>query len=397
MLVIKAYRFELNPSKTELNLLIQNAGTARFAYNWGLRRRIDQFNNNTGKSKFTDYMKQQKELNAIKKSQFPWMYDVSKCAPQGALRDLDTAFKNFRRRLKTGDKPGFPRFKKKFIKDSFQLTGTLKVFDKSHAKYPKRVQLPRLGKIIIKEDPIKLVKKLETKISRIMSARVIRDAHKWYVNFNVEEEIAIPNNNRPEIGIDLGIKDFATLSNGMVIHNPRYYKSSLRKMKRMQKTHSRKDKGSKNRKKSVAKLSRLHYHVKMRRRDFLHKVTTFLAMNYSKIWVEDLKVRNMMQNHCLAQAISDVSWYQFKELLEYKCRWYGSELKIIDTYYPSTQLCSQCLDKQKMPLSVRTYSCPTCGMIKDRDVNAAINIKNYEKNSVVLSYRKTLNAPGGAP
>lgn len=185
MLVYKAYRFELKFNNNEETLLKKHAGTARFAFNWGLSKRIELYENNKGKDRFTDAMQQYKELTIEKKNKFAWMYEVSKCAPQEALRDLDIAYKNFFRGLKKNQKVGFPKFKKYGINDSFRLYGSIKVFDKNHAKYPKRVQLPKLGKMRLKENPIKLEKKIDQGKIKILSATLVRRAHKWFVNLAV--------------------------------------------------------------------------------------------------------------------------------------------------------------------------------------------------------------------
>ena len=389
-LVNKAYRFELKLNAVQENQLYQHAGASRFAYNWGLDRRINQYDTNTGKARYTNSMKQHKELNALKKSLFPWMYDLSKCAPQEALRDLDTAFKNFIVGMKSKRQVGFPKFKKKGrSKDSFRLYGTIKVFDKNHVKHPKRIQLPKLGKLKIKENPVKLTHRIENNISRILSATISRRAHKWYVNFSVKEDLdlskALGNkkfNRKGTIGVDVGIKELAVLSDGTVIPNSRFLKRQLKNLKRLQRAHSRKVIGSNNRKKSALVLARLHLKIVNEREDLLHKLTTKLVTEYDTIVIEDLNIVGMIKNHNLAQAISDVSWSRLRNMLEYKCDWYGVNLVVADRFFASSKTCSSCgWKKTDLTLSDRTFKCGSCGLKIDRDLNAAVNLENYAVSS----------------
>jgi putative transposase len=219
---------------------------------------------------------------------------------------------------------------------------------------------------------------------------VSEQAGHWYVSLQVEEEQAAPENTGPVVGIDLGVKHLATLSDGEVIANPRHLKRRLKKLKRLQRTVSRRQKGGKNRKKAVKKLARLHRQIKNQRRNTLHQVTTRLAKTKSVLVIEDLNVRGMLQNHHLAQAIGDVGFAEFKRQLLYKACWYGSRVILADQWEPSSKRCSGCgwVDED-LTLEDRVYHCEACGLVLDRDLNAALNL---EKLAGSLS--DSLNACG---
>lgn len=370
MLIIQAFRYELDPNATQRLLLAKHSGCARFAWNWGLQRRIAQFEQNEGDARFTNAFRQHKELNRLKPTEFPWMYEVSKCAPQQALRDLERAFKNFRQGGREGRRVGFPKFKKKGRRDSFRLTGRI------HVKHNK-VQLPRLGEIRTKESTGKFQ-------GRILSAAVSRQADRWFVSLNVEVERPDPKPIEGEIvGVDVGLNCFAALSNGDKKSAPKPLATNLKKLKRLSKQHSRKKRGSQNRKKWALKLARLHARIGNIRRDNLHKCSTELAKTKSVIVVEDLHVKGMMQNDKLARQISDVGWGEFRRMLEYKTVWYGSHLVVAPRFLPSSKMCSVCSHKlPELPLAVRDWDCPQCQTHHDRDVNAAQNLKDWYLSTV---------------
>jgi putative transposase len=376
MLIHKAYRYELDPNNVQRSSLLQHAGVARFAYNWGLDHRIKLYKSNQGNDRFTNPMKQHKLLNSLKKSQFPWMYQCSKCAPQEALRNLGQAFKNFQRGLKEGKQIGFPKFKSKGVNDSFRLTGTIRFEG-------RKIQLPRLGKIRIKEKRKQYFK------GRILSVTVKRREDRWFVSVTVEEEIEDP---KPivsyAVGVDLGIKTLATLSDGTTFSNPRALGRRIKKLRKLSKSLSRKKKGSKNREKAKLRLARMHLEIFNVRQDTLHKLTTYLAKNHSRIVIENLCVSGMMKNRRLSRAIADVGFYEFRRQLEYKCQWYGSKLDVAKRTFPSSKRCSSCGHKKKeLSLSEREYECEECGLMIDRDLNAALNL-------VTVSLPETLTARG---
>jgi putative transposase len=318
---------------------------------------------------------------ALKKTDVPWMYAVSKCAPQEALWNLDAAFQQFFRRCalkKQGTwkgKLGYPQCKtKKKGLGSFRLTGRIVVSDKA-------IVLPRLGRLCLKKRGY-----LPTEGVQILSATVSEQAGHWYVSVQVEEEHPVPENTEPvvgiNLGIDLGIKHLATLSDGEVIANPRHLKRRLKKLKRLQRVVSRRQKGGKNRKKAVRKLAKQHRRIKNQRRNTLHQVTTRLAKTTSALVIEDLHVSGMLKNHHLAQAIGDVGFYAFKRQLLYKASWYGSRVILANRWEPSSKQCSACgwLDAD-LTLSDRVYHCEPCGLVLDRDLNAAINLEKLAESS----------------
>ena len=363
MLVHKAYRYELDPNNSQRSSLLQHAGITRFTYNWGLQQRITLFNNAQGAARFTNAMKQHKILTSLKKTHFPWMYECSKCAPQEALRDLHKAFNNFYRGRKAGKNIGFPKFKKKGVRDSFRLYGTIRIEG-------RKIRLPRIGKIRIKERRSSYCK------GKILSVTVKQRANRWFVSIAVEEEIANPTLQQgPKVGVDLGIKTLATLSDGTMFLNPRALGKRHRKLKRLSRSLSRKKKGSKNREKARHRLAKFYLKTFNIRQDTLHKLTTYLAKSHSTIVIEDLHVSGMMTNRQLARAISDVGMFEFRRQLEYKSQWYGSNLVIAPRSYPSSKKCSNCGHKKKeLALSEREYVCEACGIRIDRDLNAARNL-----------------------
>ncbi len=376
MLINKAYRYELDPNNIQRSSLVQHARVARFAYNWGLEQRIARYKNKQGNDRFTNAMKQHKFLNSMKKTEFSWMYKTSKCAPQEALRDLHRAFKNFYRGLKSGKKIGFPRFKRRGVRDSFRLTGTIRFHERA-------IQLPRIGKIRIKE------KREKYHSGRILSVTVRRRANRWFVSVTVLENILDPQPVRgTPVGVDLGVKTLATLSDGSIFANPRAMGRRLRKLQQLHKSLSRKKKGSKNRGKAKLRLAKMYLKFFNIRQDARQKLTTYLAKSHSKVVIEDLNVSCMMKNRRLARAVADVGFYEFRRQLEYKCGWYGSELVVVSRTFPSSKMCSQCgYRKKNLSLSEREYHCEQCGLEIDRDLNAALNL-------VAVSLPETENACG---
>jgi putative transposase len=375
MTVTQAFRYELDPTQRQRRLLAMSAGTARFAYNWGLdlcRKALD-----AGQP-----VPSAAELHRrwdAEKPQRSWVYAVSKCCGQEALRGLERAFRNFWRGRKEGRKVGFPRFRRKHgRRDSFRLTGSIKV-------HPRSVTLPRIGCVRAKEPTAKFR-------GRILSATVGREADRWYVSLTVEVERDDPQPvEGPVVGVDLGLSAFATLSDGAKVEAPQPLAKASRRLRHRQRLHSRKRRGSRNRRKSALGLARLYRHIRCRRTDFLHKLTTTLAKTKSVIVVEELSVRGMIRNRHLSRSIADVGWSEFRRMLEYKTQWYGSRLIVAPRFYPSTKTCSGCgAVKDEMPLSERVFRCAACGLEIDRDLNAARNLASL----VAGSSPETLNACG---
>jgi putative transposase len=305
------------------------------------------------------------------------MYEVSKCAPQEALRNLDKAFAHFYRRVKEKKagknvKVGFPRFKsKKNGVGSFRLTGAMHVFEKA-------IQLPRLGLLRLKECGY-----LPTRDVHILNTTVSEKGERWFVSLQVEMEIPdLEPLHKPAVEVDLGITTLATISDGEKIENPRALKNGLRKIKRLQRTVSRRQNGIANRRKAVKQLAKAHLRVGNLRKDTLHKTTSHLTKTKSVVVLENLNVSGMLKNPQLAQAIADVGMYEFRRQLEYKGAWYGCEVRVADRYYPSTKRCSKCGQvKSVMGLDEHQYRCESCWLVMDRDLNAAINLEQVQAGS----------------
>ncbi|MDP7080384.1 MAG: transposase [Candidatus Undinarchaeales archaeon] len=368
MIVHRGYKTELKLNNTQRTTCLKHAGTARFTYNWGLARRIELYEK---EKRSTNSIELHRELNRLKVKVYPWMYEVSKCAAQEALRDLDTAFKNFF----TG-RARYPRSRsRKRGASSFRLTGTIKVFENA-------IQLPRLGRLRLKERGY-----LPTDV-HILSATVSERAGRWYVSVLVEEEIDVPINGGPSAGVDLGIERLATVSDGTVFKNPRSFSRYERKLRRMQRSLARKRKGSKNRKKTVHRIQRVHARIGNIRRDAIHKATSWLARTKSVVVVEDLNVSGMMNNKHLSKAVSDVGFNEFRQQLDYKTEWCGSRLVVADRFFPSSKRCSRCGHvKRRLRLSERTFMCGKCGLRIDRDLNASHNLEK-----LAVSCTESLNA-----
>ncbi|MGH7866905.1 MAG: RNA-guided endonuclease InsQ/TnpB family protein, partial [Candidatus Dormibacteraceae bacterium] len=379
MQVTRAYKTELDLNNEQATACKRHAGAARYAYNWALKVKQARYKE-TGKS--PSAVDLHRELNAKKKTDLPWMYQVSKCAPQEALRNLDNAFAHFFRRCqlkkegKLRGKVGYPTFKsKKKGLGSFRLTGSIRVF-------PDAIQLPRLGRLRVKERGY-----LPTAGVKVLSATVSEAAGHWYVSVQVEQEQDVPTNTGPVVGVDLGVKALATFSDGTVIANPRHLKRRLKKLKRFHRAVSRKQKGSKNRKKAARRLGTLYRKVANQRKNTLHHLTTRLAKTKQTIVIENLNVAGMLKNHPLAQSIADVGFGEFRRQLTYKAQWYGSTIILANRWYASSKTCSGCgwVD-ETLELKDRVFVCrnpdrPDCGLVLDRDLNAAINVAKLAGSS----------------
>ena len=328
MIILRGYKTELRLNNQQRRLCRKHAGCARFAYNWGLQRKKEEYAT-TGKS--PSAIDLNRELNRLKRTEFSWMYEVSKCAPQEALRNLDRAFTNFFRQIKNGENAGFPKFKsRKRGRGSFRLTGTIRVFENC-------IQLPRLGLLRLKEGGYL---PSESKKLHILSVTVSEHAHKWFVSLQVQEEITVPENGGPVVGADVGLHRLVTVSDGTTFENPRALQRFERRLKRVQRTLSQRKRGSRNHEKTLRLLQKIHGRVANIRCDALHKVTTMLAKTKSVIVIEDLNVEGMRQNHRLAKSVSDVGFGEFHRQLVYKTQWYGSRLVVVPRFYPSSKMCS---------------------------------------------------------
>lgn len=378
----KSYKIRLEPNNKQVTLFSQHCGVARHAYNVGLAYCNDLFKEGVKTPSAIDL---HKWLVAVIKKENPWYYNSSKCSPQESLRNLEKAFKSFHRlQKKSGyslkDKKGFlkglPNFKKKGVKDSFYLEGSIRIEN-------GYVKLPKIGWI-------KMSEKVE--VLNIKNCTVSRISNEWFISFKTEyvpiKTVKIFNN----VGVDLGIKTLATLSNEEVFDNLKPYKNAKKKLRKQQKEVSRRFvKGAKNQsnnyKKSVLKLTKTHAQVANVRLDNLHKITTYLAKNFETVVIEDLKISNMVKNHNLAPAILDGGFYEFKRQLLYKKEWYGGTVILANTYYPSSKLCSSCGSKKEvLKLSEREYACTECSTVIGRDLNASRNLENLTVSSTVTAF-----------
>ncbi|CAK0765614.1 transposase [Gammaproteobacteria bacterium] len=367
--MILVHKIRLYPNDKQVTLFEKSCGVARFAYNWALAEWQRQYE--AGEK--PNETKLRKQLNAIKKEQFPWMTEVSKTAPQQAIKNLGRAFQNTFSRIKTGEKPGFPRFKRKGVHDSFRAdNGPSKYFPNAVKVIDNRVRLPVIGWVRMAE---------EVRFDgNIKSATVSKEADQWHVALAIETTEILSGKIIGAIGVDLGIKSLAILSNGEVIEGPKAHKRLLGRIQRLSRSLSRKKKGSTNRWKAKTKLSRMHLRISNIRKDNIHKLTTKLATEFELIGIEDLNVKGMIKNHCLARAVSDAGFFEFRRQLDYKSAMTSSKLIIVDRWFPSSKTCSVCGAIHDMPLAERTMSCG-CGNKMDRDLNAAINLKNYAVSS----------------
>ena len=355
----KAYRFRIYPNKEQEVLIQRTFGSCRYVFNYYLNKRIELYLMN--KTNF-NYNSCARDLKTLKQS-ITWLKEVDSIALQSSLKDLDAAYQNFFRDKRVG----FPNFKsKKASRKSYRTKFTnnnIQVLD-------KHIKLPKLGLV-----KCKVSKRPE---GRILSATVSQNPSSKYFVSVCCADVVIPQYapTGAVVGIDLGIKEFAITSDGLHIKNPNYLKCSEEKLAKLQRSLSRKSKGSANRAKARIKVARQHEKIANQRNDYLHKLSTQIVKDYDIICIEDLQVKNMVRNHKLAKSISDASWSEFVRQLEYKSEWHNKTLQKVDRFFASSQICNNCGYKNPeiKDLKVREWTCPQCGTFHDRDENASRNI-----------------------
>lgn len=362
--MILAQKIKLEPNNKQTTYFKKASGVARFAYNWGLAY-YQQKRKEDSNYKFNE-MELRKALNSIKHETFPWMDEVSKCAPQLAIKvNLNNAFRNF---FKKNGK--YPKFHKKGIHDSFALSNDQFVI------VSNKIRIPKLGWV-------KMAESLRFD-GKIVGANISGRAGYWFVAIQVEmAEQEIARNDNDVIGVDLGVETLVTLSNSEKYQGAKATSKYERKLRRYNQRLA-KCKGSKkgevksnNYRKNQAKLNKIYYRAFNSRNDLNHQLTTMIVKTYKTIGIEDLKVANMLSDNKFAKHIADRSFYEFRRQLEYKAKRYGATIIIADTYFASSKICSSCGHKKEtLPLNERTYVC-SCGLELDRDINAAINLKKY--------------------
>ena len=376
--MMRAHKIELVPTPEQETYFRKACGTARFAYNWGLARWNELRAVGEKPSVFT----LKKELNALKGEQFPWMYEVTKCAPEAALADLGAAFANYFRDLhRTGGRRAQrPTFKKKDrCRDSFYVSNDQFVVE------GKRIRLPHIGFVAMRE---------ELRVQgRIWGATVSREADRWFVAIQVDVKAEpVRRENQAPVGVDLGILHAATLSTGKRYDAPKSLAKNLKRLRRLSRGLSRKQKGSRNREEAKMRLARLHRRIANIRRDWTHKLTTNLTRSYGVIALEDLAVGNLMQNRHLARAIADVGLGELRRQLEYKAPMRGGRMVFVGRFFPSSKTCRRCgRHNASLTLADRLFVCPACGHTEDRDLHASRNIL-----SEGLRIIKTTEGPSGS-
>jgi putative transposase len=366
--MILAHKIALDPNNTQRTYFAKAAGTARFAYNWGLaewQAQYQAWKDNPLLAKPNEAALR-RQLNSIKREHFPWMLEVTKCAPQQAIMQLGEAFKNF-----FAGRAKYPRFHKKGINDSFALDNGQFNLNGS------RIRLPHLGWVRIRET-LRFT-------GKVLSATISRTADRWFVAIvmDTDQTLTRPAENQGVVGVDLGVTTFATLSTGEPVPGPKAHKAALKRIERLNRRLARKVKFSRNWRKAKAKLARLHARIANVRQDATHKLTSDLVRRFHTIGIEDLNVIGMVQNRHLARAVSDMGFFEFRRQLDYKTAMRGGIVVVADRWFPSSKTCSRCDQHHpEMILGVDTLRCD-CGAVISRDLNAAINLAKYAASSAV--------------
>jgi putative transposase len=354
----KAYKYRFYPTEEQVSILAKTFGCCRYVYNWALRQRTDAYYQ---RGERLYYEATAQHLTELKKQEaYSWLNEVSSVALQQSLRHLDRGFRNF-----FEGRAQYPTFKKKHGNQAATYMATAFTWD------DKQLTLAKM------QQPLQIVwSRPLPEGCKLSSVTVSKDtAGRYFVSILVEEEIQPMAMTPKMVGLDLGLKSMVITSDGHMHGNPKFFAKDEKKLARAQRQLSRKKKGSKNRAKARKKVAKIHAKIADRRRDYQQKLSTVLIRENQVVCIENLQVKNMVQNHCLAKAISDVGWSEFVRQLEYKARWYGRTLVKIDKFYPSSKRCHACghiLDS--LSLDIRHWVCPECGVAHDRDINAAKNV-----------------------
>ena len=360
MIIRRAFKYRLKPTPSQREKFLQFAGARRFAFNRGLDERKKTYEA-TGKN--LSYFEQNIELTSLKdQPETGWLKEIHSQVPQQALKDLDRAFKNFFRRVKKGEKPGYPRFKKKGMSESFRYPQGVKISG-------SKVFLPKIGWI-------KFRKSRELQ-GLLKETTILQEGTNWFVSFSCEwgkETKLVPLHESKAVGIDMGLTKFATTSSGPKnsrhdIENPRFLSKRLSHLRYLSKQLSKKVKKSKNSYKARLKLSKYHARIKNLRNDFVQKLSTEMIKNHDIFCIESLDISSLMKESPkgLSRSIGDAGWRMFLHCLKYKAEERGKHLIEAGKYFPSSQICAFCWNSQKMPLAMRQYECERCGIKTDRD------------------------------
>lgn len=357
----KAYKYRLVPNKEQEVLFAQYAGCARYVYNRALADYKKAQENDIKRPSYSDAANKLPFMKADEET--IWLKDVHSQVLQQSIMDLYKGIKKFFKERDDNPFIGFPKFKRKGKKESFRFPQNIKIMG-------NKVYLPKIGWVKFRNS-----RSIE---GMLKQAVIKKEAIHWYITIFAEVEMAtaqVPIIDEGAIGIDLGLTSFVALSTEEEVEAPVFLRKHLAKLKHLYRELSRKKKFSNNWKKCVAKIQRLHIRIKNLRGDFLHKLSTLLSKNHGVVCVENLNIKGMVKNRRLARSISDAGWGKFVSFLEYKCDWNGKHFVKVPRHFPSSQLCSNCGNKQKMPLSERVYRCQNCPLELGRDINASKNIR----------------------